>query len=51
MTPPSRPRLGNENGIRDGSAVALRLHMITRKDGRVNSVGLARLRHVMGLGH
>jgi hypothetical protein len=47
----SGKRSGNESGSRDGSAVALQLHRITRKDGRVDSVGLARLRHLMGLGH
>jgi hypothetical protein len=47
----SGKRSGNESEIHDGSADALQLHMVTRKDGRVNSVGLARLRHVMGLGH
>jgi hypothetical protein len=43
-------RSGNDSGIRDGSADALHLHRVTWKDGRVDSVGLARLQHVMGLG-
>ncbi len=44
-------RSGNDSEIRDGSADALHLPMVTRKDGRVDAVGLARLQHVMGPGH
>ena len=32
---------GNEGGLLDGSADALQLHTVTRKDYRVDSVGLA----------
>ena len=34
-------RSENEGGSLDGSADTLRLHTVTRKDYRVNSVGLA----------
>ena len=34
-------RSENEGGSLDGSADTLRLHTVTRKDCRVNSVGLA----------
>src|SRR5262245_28632021 len=54
----NRPRSGpissgkrSGSGSRAGSADALQLHMVTCKDGRVDFVGLVRLRHVMGLGH
>ena len=34
-----------------GALTRSHLHMVTRKDGRVDAVGLARLQHVMGPGH
>jgi len=37
----NRHRSGNESGLLDGSADALHLHTVPRKDCRVNSVGLA----------